>query len=376
MTPFHRRYARPLALIVLAGVTVVLPAFHLARKLAANTGRIRISFTELLVLLAVLFLFALGLGLGFAHALRWLAATLRPSQRWTPRKARAAKVWTGVFCLLCGLVLYARHLEPRWLSVRTQPIALPGLREPLRLVIFSDVHSDNRFDLDGTLAMRINRETPDVLIFLGDALNSPDRAPAFRAALSAMRARYAKLAIRGNWDTWFWDDIDLFGGTGFVELKQGWRDVQAGTNTLRIGAHAFLDDYSPAEVIGQVPPGKSPTLFLYHANDYVPAAARAGVDLYLCGDTHGGQIQIPFWGALFSVGRLGRDFVRGAYREGATQVYVTPGVGVERKLPLRLGVRPEITVLVLGPESTEATGVARSPGRAIKNGAWTIAHAP
>ena len=357
-----KRYARPLALAAMAVLGIAIPAFLLSRALPATTQRIRISFSELFVLLAVFLSFTVGMGMGMANAIRFLVGKLRPTLRLDARKNRIATIWTGVFALLMGLVLYARHIEPRWIAVREQPVPLPGLREPLRLVIFSDLHSDNRFDLDATVAERINQQKPDVLIFLGDALNSPDRAPAFRAALSSMRARYAKLAIRGNWDTWFWDDIDLFGGTGFVELSKGWREIPAGDNTLRIGAHAFLDDNRPDVAIGQVPPGDGPTIFLYHANDYVHAAAKAGVDLYLCGDTHGGQIQIPIWGALFSVGRLGRDFVRGDYWEGHTRVHVTPGVGVERSLPLRLGVRPEITLLVLMPQN--------------ENGARTIAHAP
>jgi len=346
-----KRYARTVVLAAVAILGVAVPAFFLARALPASTERIRISFSELFVLLAVFLAFTIGMGMGMGSAIRLLRGTLRPNLRLAARKARLARIWAGIFVLLVGLVLYARYLEPHWIAVREQPVPLPGLREPLRLVIFSDLHSDNRFDLDATVAERINQQNPDVLLFLGDSLNSPDRALAFRAALSSMHARYAKLAIRGNWDTWFWDDIDLFGGTGFVEINEGWREIHAGSNTLRLGAHAFLDDNRPDVAIGQVPPGDGPAIFLYHANDYVHAAAQAGVDLYLCGDTHGGQIQLPFWGALFSVGRLGRDFVRGSYREGPTRVHVTPGVGVERSLPLRLGVRPEITTLLLTPQA-------------------------
>ena len=34
-------------------------------------------------------------------------------------------------------------------------------------------------------------------------------------------------------------------------------------------------------------------LLLFHTPDLVPQAGAAGVDLYLCGHTHGGQIRAP-----------------------------------------------------------------------------------
>lgn len=42
------------------------------------------------------------------------------------------------------------------------------------------------------------------------------------------------------------------------------------------------------------------TLLLYHSPDLMPEAVELGVDLYLGGHTHGGQIRLPFFGALIS----------------------------------------------------------------------------
>ena len=30
-----------------------------------------------------------------------------------------------------------------------------------------------------------------------------------------MRARHGKLAVRGNWDVWYWHELPLLEGTGF-----------------------------------------------------------------------------------------------------------------------------------------------------------------
>ncbi|MBI5544969.1 MAG: hypothetical protein HY901_13850 [Deltaproteobacteria bacterium] len=76
-------------------------------------------------------------------------------------------------------------------------------------------------------------------------------------------------------------------------------------------------------------------MLVYHAHDYLEAAAKAGYDLYLCGDTHGGQLALPGYGALFAIGRFGRKYSQGLYEVGRTKAYVTAGIGVEDTFPFR-----------------------------------------
>lgn len=334
----------------LVPVLVILVAAGCALAFGPLSGRVRLSRGEVFVLVAVVGSTAIVGAKGLAALLRFVLGRVRPAWGPRPELRTRSRAWAILGCVWVVALAWSRYVEPIWISTHEERLILPGLTAPLRVVAFSDTHSDSRFDVDGRLAEAINRLEPDVLIFLGDALNAGDRAPNLRAALTAMRARYAKLAIRGNWDVWYWGDIDLFGGTGFQELHSGWHSIAAGPNRLRIGGHAFADPWSPNLVVPPPPVGDGPAIFLYHANDYVPRAAEVGVDLYLCGDTHGGQLAIPLWGALLSVGRQGRDFVRGLYHVDKMQAYVTPGIGVERSFPYRFGVRPEISVLELSPK--------------------------
>jgi predicted MPP superfamily phosphohydrolase len=346
--------------ITVAGIVVVAVALGLLIG-GTHGGRIAISTGETVRLLATIFLLA-GLALGAIIAVeRLLLGWARASMALSAPRRRVALVYVGLGLVELAACWWGRYVEPFRLAPRETTIALPGVRTPVRMVVFSDVHSDGRFDLDMRIADQVNALHPDVIVFVGDTLNEAGRAPAFRQALSAMNARVAKLAIRGNWDSWFWDDIDLFGGTGFEEVGSGWRTVTVGETALRMGGHAWRDDFAPQVVVEAPPAGEGPSIFLYHANDYIPAAAQRGIDLYLCGDTHGGQLDLPWMGPLFAVGRQGLKYVRGLYEvprpSGAMKAYVTSGIGVERSLPFRFGVRPEITVLDLVP--TEGAAAAR-----------------
>jgi len=71
------------------------------------------------------------------------------------------------------------------------------------------------------------------------------------------------------------------------------------------------------------------TLLLYHTPDLMPQAVRAGVDLYLCGHTHGGQIRLPLIGALVTSSRFWKRYEMGRYVEGNTTLYVNRGLGME-----------------------------------------------
>ena len=72
------------------------------------------------------------------------------------------------------------------------------------------------------------------------------------------------------------------------------------------------------------------------------------MDLYLAGHTHGGQLALPFYGALWTTSAYGQRFERGLSRVEETWVYVNRGIGMTAFLPpVRFLARPEITVIEL-----------------------------
>jgi predicted MPP superfamily phosphohydrolase len=73
----------------------------------------------------------------------------------------------------------------------------------------------------------------------------------------------------------------------------------------------------------------------------VGQAQAAGVDLQLSGHTHGGQL----WPFDYLI-RLDQPSVVGLSRHGDTQLYVTSGAGYWGP-PMRVGARPEVTVVEL-----------------------------
>ncbi len=284
--------------------------------------------------------------------LAWSAAKrlgLAQGRSWVDRPA-ARLTLLALLALALLLFAYGRLLEPRWLATRTLRLggAPAAGEEAVRVAVISDLHTEGWRRPWSELAERVNALDPDLVLLLGDTINRPAGLPALQRALAAMRARHGKLAVRGNWDVWYWHELPLLEGTGFRFLDDERVSLAIRGQRLELAGLRYADERDGRrgeELLRAAAPG-SWRVLLYHTPDLVTEVPSA--DLYLCGHTHGGQISIPFYGALVTLSKHGKRFERGLRREGRTTVYVHPGIGVEPIVPVRLGVRPEVMLFQLG----------------------------
>jgi len=254
----------------------------------------------------------------------------------------------GTLCIAYGFLI-----EPYWLEVtrvRIDSPKLPKLSRPIRIVHISDVHSESEPRLETRLPAVIAAEKPDLVVFTGDALNSPDGLPVFKDCLTKIAKIAPTFAVRGNWDAWYWHHLDVFGGTGAYELRSEAVKLDVRGTTLRIAGVPVGHEIRIDSVLGAIPSGDF-SVFLYHYPDEIMEVARRKADLYCAGHIHGGQIALPFYGALVTLSRLGKRFEAGLYRVDATWLYVSRGIGMEGGLMprVRFCARPEVTVIEVHP---------------------------
>jgi uncharacterized protein len=89
-------------------------------------------------------------------------------------------------------------------------------------------------------------------------------------------------------------------------------------------------------------------ILLHHHPRFFDNPELLGIDLTLAGDIHGGgQLSLNFvHRGLNLSSMIGVPYIRGLYEKGGTQLYMNRGIGITG-FPIRLGARPEITVLEL-----------------------------
>lgn len=67
------------------------------------------------------------------------------------------------------------------------------------------------------------------------------------------------------------------------------------------------------------------------------------------GHTHGGQVRLPFYGALITMSTLGKKYEYGLYNVEGTNMFVSRGIGMTA-LPIRFLASPEVAVIDVFPE--------------------------
>lgn len=298
------------------------------------------AFVFALVTLVALAVVLLG------HA---ILARLGLARQPTRNERRARAVVAALVAMGAVCILYGWRVEPYWPAVervRVTSARWPASSEPLRIVQLSDLHCEATPRLEERLPGLVAAEHPDLIVFTGDALNEPDGLPVLRALLTRLAQVAPVYAVKGNWDVWYWSDLERFAGTGARELDARALSFEAhGGRVQLVGAPVDKVDAGLAALQAASPDALR--VFLYHYPDEIYRAAEAGADLYLAGHTHGGQVALPFYGALVTFSRFGKRFERGLHTVGNTTLYVNRGIGMEGgSAPrVRFLARPEITVI-------------------------------
>ena len=254
----------------------------------------------------------------------------------------------GITCFLYGYFVEPRLIEVTKLQVRTSKLS----QESFRIVQISDLHCDRKPLSENSMVEIINGLEPDIIVFTGDAVNVPSALPLFKETMNNLKASLGKLAIYGNWETLHWPGLDYYSNTDIKLLDAETMELSKNNETISVTG---LNCSKPmlADSICRKLSSDHFNVFLYHYSDLVEDIDKYNIDLYLCGHTHGGQVALPFYGALITLSKFGKKYESGMYSVRDTILYVNRGIGMD-SFPaprVRFLARPEITVFDIIPEN-------------------------
>lgn len=269
--------------------------------------------------------------------------------------------WGLGLVIAAGLTgVYSRWIEPSWIEVKPVEVRisnLPPAFDQLRIVHFSDLHLGEHSTPEhlSELKKQIERIKPDLICFTGDLLDKSTSYISDAVDLfSQLRAPLGQFAVIGNHDA-FGNRRAVTSGlteAGFRVLDNEHVALKIGGDTLYV---AGVDDPWVGKPDIQKAllhiPKEAPTLLLAHEPDFADEYSQLPIDLQLSGHSHGGQVRVPFIGALYTPPYSGK-YPHGLYQipDSRLQVYTTRGIGTTR-LPVRFNCRPELTVITLKAES-------------------------
>jgi predicted MPP superfamily phosphohydrolase len=265
-----------------------------------------------------------------------------------------------------GLLIWGAHIEPATLNLRCLDVKskeMPFDWEPIRILHISDLHIERLSCREESILTYLEEQRPDIILITGDYLNlsfnlDPEAYFQVQKFLSLLEASQGVYAVLGTPTVDLWELITpVFADLPIKLLRDEWQEIcwPDGRRLTLLGLDCTHDTSQDAKrlekLIAGAPPS-APEVLLYHSPELMPQAVELGIDLYLCGHTHGGQVRVPVIGPLLTSSELGRDYVMGHYQAGQTNLYVSTGVGLEGlSAPrVRLLAPPEITLLTLRPE--------------------------
>jgi len=253
---------------------------------------------------------------------------------------------------------------------------LPKGSADLRVLHLSDLHITPAQTRKIKWVRTLIELEPDLVVGTGDFLAHQLAVPALVEALGDLMDLPGMFVLGSNdyYEPYLKNPFTYFkkGGNGvspnvrlptsdLVEqlTNAGWLDLnnkqtQLVLNEVSIHArgtddpHIRKDDY--AQVAGAFNEN-SFALGVTHApyQRVLRSFSDDKADLVLAGHTHGGQICIPFYGALVTNCDLPTNQAKGlsSFGDENMPIHVSAGVGTSPFMPIRLACRPEATLLTL-----------------------------
>jgi len=241
-------------------------------------------------------------------------------------------------------VIYGFWIEPHRITVTHQTLRSLKLNpgQPVRILHLGDLHLERISGRERQLNNLIRSLDADLILFSGDFLNlsyihDSEAQKQVREIAREWAAPLGVYAVSGSPAV---DQETVVPSPLLDDLPLHWLGDQKITlhhngQTLDIVGlvcthKPFVDGPKLTNVLNGAKPDRF-TLLLYHTPDLILEAAEAGVDLQLSGHTHGGQVRLPFFGALITASLYGKRFEVGRKQVEGTTLYVTRGIGMEGK---------------------------------------------
>lgn len=298
---------------------------------------------------------------------------------------------------------YGSVIERNWFRLRRYEVpVLPPGRPSIKVLHISDTHLTPGRKRMIKWVRALDALEPDLVVNTGDSISHPDALPAFLDLLGPLLERPGVFVYGSNdlyspriknparylWRTSKSDyskrrEPDLpyrdlsasLSAAGWLDLNNRIGRLKAGELDLEFGgvddSHINRDRYD--KIAGPVDPRADLNIGVLHSPEprNLDRFTADGYRLLLAGHTHGGQLCVPFYGALVTNCGIERARVKGLHRHPrpgfapggggdacqgggggeASWLHVSAGLGTSPTAPVRFCCPPEASLLTLVPRT-------------------------
>ena len=259
-----------------------------------------------------------------------------------------------IYCLILVAIWYAGTFTLKTTEVTVES---SKLKDDLTIVQLTDLHGSSFGQGNSRLIERVKDAKPDFIVITGDMYSSGDEKGK-QTAINLMTdlAKFCPVYfVNGEHDNNETFDKQLTAAGGEV-LDYESKDITVGRTTVRLYGISNVYYSSTFDLANEFTLDEGIFNILAAHIPNFEAFADFGIDLSLCGDSHGGQVRLPFVGGFNNGGVWFPElldgegkYVKGLYEMGDKKLFVSSGLG-NFPFPIRFLNRPEVAVIHLSGE--------------------------
>jgi predicted MPP superfamily phosphohydrolase len=208
-----------------------------------------------------------------------------------------------------------------------------------RFVHFTDFHHKGNVRYAEEVIRTINDLAPEFVCFTGDLVEDRSFSAAALAFIKGIKCPV--FGVPGNHDYWCHASFEEY-ERAFAATGGGWlvdRSFVIAKHNLELVGMALRGIHAISA------PQAERRILMTHYPAFADTLEDRRFELILAGHSHGGQVRVPFYGALVVPWGVGR-YDHGYFESRGGPLYVNAGIGTYW-FPYRLNCRPEITVITI-----------------------------
>jgi len=242
-------------------------------------------------------------------------------------------------------------LDIRYRTLEFVFSTLPPAFDHYTILFISDLHLDCMAGITEKAKDIVSELSPDLCILGGDyrtevwgsyatAIENLERL------LADIRPKDGIFAVLGNHDCLEMVTPLRKNGVQFL-VNENAAIERAGENIWIAGVDDpyYFEGHDLEDAFTGIPENDF-SILAAHTPAIFKDAADFGPNLYLCGHTHAGQVQIPVIGPVITHAKVPRKMVHGQWQFGAMKGYTSSGLGTSG-IPVRFGCRGEVVMIRL-----------------------------
>ena len=238
---------------------------------------------------------------------------------------------------------------------------LPEAFDGFKAAQISDLHNAEKGKDNSALVKILIEEKPDIIVFTGDMIDSSHTDTAVALSFAEKAVKIAPCYyVTGNHEARLGEVYDEFEKklckTGVTVLRDKAVNVFRGKSSIQLiglddpgfkSRDAYAQEGMTLSTLVELKDEHSFSVVLSHRPELFNAYTEAMADLVLSGHTHGGQIRLPFIGAVIAPDQgFFPKYDTGMFTQNNTSMIISQGIG-NSVIPIRFMSKPEVVIAEL-----------------------------